>query len=356
MAKTLVAVLDWGLGHASRSTRLIQVLISMGHEVLIASSGPALELLKQEFPKNSFFKLPGYQPDYSQKKNFLVFSLILRIPQFLKIISNEHQYIQNLVHKENIGVIFSDNRYGCYSKSAYSIFIGHQLTIPVGGWLRPFRFLVAQSQVLWLKKFNEVWVPDQKDRLFSGLMGKAFGLRPRYIGILSRLVPCTNYSVKKFWITAIVSGPEPYRKQFVDLLENLLLQFDEPCCLLTGQPNQATEHVEKKNLIIINHLPAADLQKVICESEFIISRSGYSSVLDYATTGSKVILIPTPGQPEQEYLGRRLNDNGSAVSITQDDLTLATLKAALSMVKKPDSKYAQQDLVSALQSINFATS
>lgn len=348
--------MDWGLGHASRSTKLIQILNSMGHEVLIASSGPALELLKQEFPKHSFFNLPGYQPAYSQKKIFLVFSLILRIPHFLKIISNEHQYIQNLVRRENISVIFSDNRYGCYSKSAYSIFIGHQLTIPVGGWLRPFRFSAAQAQALWLKKFNEIWVPDQKDRFFSGLMGKAFGLSPRYIGILSRFVPCEDNSVKKIWITAIVSGPEPYRKQLVDLLENLLVQLDKPCCLLTGQPHQPAEFIVRENLTVINHLAAADLQKVICESELIISRSGYSSVLDYATTGSKVILIPTPGQPEQEYLARRLNDIGSAVSIRQADLSLITLKAAITKVKKPAPKNAQQDLVSALQSINFASS
>lgn len=59
------------------------------------------------------------------------------------------------------------------------------------------------------------------------------------------------------------------------------------------------------------------------KAEWVISRSGYSTVMDIAMLGKKAILVPTPGQPEQEYLGEYLSAKGFAPALTQKDFSLA---------------------------------
>ena len=47
-------------------------------------------------------------------------------------------------------------------------------------------------------------------------------------------------------------------------------------------------------------------QKEILSSKLVISRAGYSSLMDYQTLNTNAIIIPTPGQTEQEYLAEHL--------------------------------------------------
>ena len=355
MGKILVAVLDWGLGHASRTTQLIQKLNEFGHEVIIASSGSAFEFLKLEFPEHQFLELPAYRPSYSFKSYLLIPSLIFNLPKFLKVIRAENHLVSDLTERENILMIISDNRYGCYSEKTNSVFIGHQLTIPLSGWLMPFRFMVSFIHSLMIKKFNQVWVPDDPKRFFSGLMGSAPGINPIYIGPLSRFRRGNVNSEKKYWITAIVSGPEPSRKKFADQLEGILTNMNKPCCLITGQPDAGLSSFKKNNLTIKTHLLATELQQLINESEYIISRSGYSSIMDYAVTQSKVILVPTPGQPEQVYLAKRFSEMGKAVTIDQNKLTYSELNHLLKKTSPLLYNYDSQPLTNALRSINFVS-
>ena len=46
------------------------------------------------------------------------------------------------------------------------------------------------------------------------------------------------------------------------------------------------------------------------QSEVVIARSGYSSIMDLVKLrASKVLLVPTPGQTEQEYLAGRFAEH-----------------------------------------------
>lgn len=355
MGKVLVAVLDWGLGHATRSTQLIRVLKECSHEIYIASSGSALDFLKIEFPNHPFIVLPEYRPSYYGGKFFLIPLLILRIPEFLTIIKAENELINSIITEKKIDVIFSDNRYGCYSPNIESVFIGHQLTIPLNGLFRPFRYLISRAQRIWLKNFDQIWVPDDSSRFFSGLMGKVSGLNPVYIGPLSRFHRNTTSLSKRYFITAIISGPEPSRSIFSSLLEKILVKFDKPCCLITGQPEQGVVSLIQNKLFIKSHLTSAEFQQLIDQSTFILSRPGYSSIMDYAITGSSVLLVPTPGQPEQEYLADRLSAKSLAIKIIQDELTFETLSDGLKKIRPLDYNYNPDLLLTAIRSINFAS-
>jgi UDP-N-acetylglucosamine:LPS N-acetylglucosamine transferase len=73
------------------------------------------------------------------------------------------------------------------------------------------------------------------------------------------------------------------------------------------------------------------MNQVILESELIISRSGYSTIMDLAALGKKAIFVPTPGQMEQEYLANELMKKRIAFSMPQDNFNL---QWALSEVEK----------------------
>lgn len=357
MAKILVAVLDWGLGHAARSSRIIQLLTDRHHDVVIASSGVALEFLKSGFPNLKSYELPGYNVSYSKYKALLVPALISDFPKFLRLIKKEQNLVEQIISSEAISLVISDNRYGCYSKKIQSIFICHQLTIPLNGILRPFRRLVSAIHTRIIKKFDAVWIPDFPDHRFSGVMSVCSGLTPKYIGILSRFSSCPAINEKQFYITAIISGPDPSRYRLVSRLELILKEFKRPCLLITGRPGYDDTPKQINDLTILPHAETLQMQEIICSSEFIIARSGYTSLMDFAVTGSKVLFIPTPGQPEQKFIAEQMLQMGRAACLSENDLTAKNIEGCLKNLQplsiNADKNFSENLLLDMVARINL---
>ncbi len=93
--KIIVAPLNWGLGHASRSVPIIRLLLGK-FEVLLASDGDALQLLQLEFPELSRFELPSYNIEYG---NHFAYSVLKRVPHILSTIQKERQAIEAICPK-----------------------------------------------------------------------------------------------------------------------------------------------------------------------------------------------------------------------------------------------------------------
>ena len=70
----------------------------------------------------------------------------------------------------------------------------------------------------------------------------------------------------------------------------------------------------------INHLPSPEMKEMIYGSESIISRSGYTTIMDLVSLNCSALLIPTPGQTEQEYLAEYLSGKGWFTAISQREL------------------------------------
>src|SRR5687768_35818 len=114
MMRVLIAPMDWGLGHATRCIPIIRELKNRGCEVVISGSGDSLALLKAEFPGLRFFSLPGYRPEYP-KDGSMVRKMASQLIKFRTTIKAEHKATLKLVADEQIDLIISDNRYGCWS-------------------------------------------------------------------------------------------------------------------------------------------------------------------------------------------------------------------------------------------------
>lgn len=300
--RILVAPLDWGLGHATRCIPLIRELLKQGFEVLIASNGDALALLREEFPQLPVFELPGYYPVYPVNGS-MVWKMAFQLPKFIRTIAAEHQAIERIVKSEGIDVVVSDNRYGCFSKKAKSVFITHQLHIlmPDGyAWLeRRLNHFNAEQ----IRQYAECWVPVPAlaDSIIPRLMAPGLSLPLRPIGYLSRFEK--KPLAKKYEVLVICSGPEPQRRLFEGIMEKQLRRSSVSFLIVRGKPqlnNAKPAHG------VTDYLNATALNEAIEASEVIVSRSGYSMVMDLARLGKKAIFIPTPGQTEQEYLAQEL--------------------------------------------------
>jgi hypothetical protein len=267
--------------------------------VSIASSGSALELLRREFSDINFYVLPAYNVSYSKRLPFMV-NVLLQLPKFLLVIEKERKAINGIVSRLSVDAILSDNRYGCRHPNVHSIFIGHQINIIMPVWLKWFAPVVNYFNHRWILRFNQNWIPDNIENSLSGKLSSPMISNSKRIGLLSRFVRDSSISNKKKYDLAIVlSGPEPQRTIFENLVVNQLGSLDVNVIIVRGLPNQS-DPASGKKIAMISHLDSDELQKVIEDSDLILCRSGYSSVMDMAILEKKVIFVPTPGQTEQE--------------------------------------------------------
>lgn len=318
----LVAPLNWGLGHATRCIPIINTLLDYNFEPIIASDGDALELLKKEFPNLKHLELPSYGIKYPKKGKHLKLKLLKHLPKLLKAIKTEKKVVENIIKTNLIDGIISDNRFGVYSTNIPSVYITHQLNVLSGNT----SWISSKMHQSIIKKFDECWVPDLEDT--SNLSGKLGHLdhliiSTKYIGILSRF---NIIEAKKTYdLLILLSGPEPQRS----ILENLLLKEIEDykgAVLFVKGKIEANKTKEiKNNVTIINFMTSDALEVAINESDTILARSGYSTILDLAKLGKKAFFIPTPGQFEQEYLAKRLSNKNIAPFCTQDEFTIKKL-------------------------------
>jgi len=329
--RILVAPLDWGLGHATRCIPVIYELLRQNVEVWLAGEGNQEILLKKEFPALPFLYLRGYRVTYGPSRGLLR-SVLWQIPSILRCIREENEWLKQAVKAYQFGAVISDNRYGLYHSDIPSIFITHQLCIksPFGKWSEQ---LLQKKNYGFISKFSECWIPDEENE--NGLAGQLShpsclpSIPVHYLGVLSRLKKM-DLEEKKRHLFVSISGPEPQRSSFENKIVHAIGHYNGTATIVRGLPGETARIPSTNDICFYNHLPSGELNKEMQKAEYVISRSGYSTVMDIATLGKKSIVIPTPGQTEQEYLAQYLTEKKMAVSISQKDFVLqdALQKAA----------------------------
>ncbi len=322
MKKILIAPLNWGLGHATRCIPIIKALIVNNFEPIVASDGDALVLLQKEFPELTSYQLPSYNISYS-KSNNLKYKLFLSTPKILKAIKREKKVIDKIVIKEGLSGIISDNRFGVRSAKIPSVYITHQLNVLSGNTTS----ITSKLHQKIISKFDECWVPDTMCE--SNLSGELSSvnkekLKVKFIGALSRFEK--QYVIKKYGLLIVLSGPEPQRSILEDKLLVQLKETNKKTVFVRGVITKEKLPSVNNNITIVNYMLSKQLEQTINESEVILTRSGYSTIMDLAKLEKKVFFIPTPGQFEQEYLAGRMDELNIAPFTTQDKFELQLLE------------------------------
>ncbi len=329
--RILVAPLDWGLGHATRCIPIIQELLARDVDVWLAGESPQAELLQQEFPDLPLLPLEGYRVKYARTGIGMLLSIFRQKQKILSVIKKENEWLKKIVAEHEFDAVISDNRYGLYHPDIPSIFITHQLTIksPLGKWTEK---IVQKKNYQYINWFTECWVPDTEgSNDLAGILShpqKKPAVPVCYIGSLSRF-RITNEPVKKSHLLIIVSGPEPQRSIFENKIIQEIAHYPATATIVRGLPGSDSLIPSTGMIKFYNHLPADELNKEMEQAEYIISRSGYSTVMDLVKLKKKSILIPTPGQTEQEYLADYLSKKQIAFCVQQKDFSLtASIKNA----------------------------
>lgn len=330
----LVAPLDWGLGHVTRCIPIIKQLKQRNCSVLIAASGAGASLLKKEFPNERFIDIVGYNIQYSKYKYGLAFKMLQQFFSIQRKIQQEHQWLGKIIEEYGIQAVISDNRFGLYSEKVPCVFITHQLQIAA-----PFSFLEKIIQTInyrYIDQFLSCWVPDNASE--NNIAGKLSHPKKKPKIPVSYIGPLVRFEQKKtlpieFDICIMLSGPEPQRS----ILENILLQqlhsVNKTIVLIRGLPNAEEPLVTSENVAVYNHLAEEDLLTTLLQSELIVCRSGYTTVMELLYLQKKMILIPTPGQTEQEYLAKHLRDQRFCICFDQQEFSLIN---AVAQAKKFD--------------------
>ena len=290
---------------------------------MIAASAEQKKFLQQEFPQIEFVELKGYGIRYSKIRWLFFFKLLLQAPRFLSTIKYEYKWLDKIIDEYKIDLIISDNRFGLHTKKCPCIFITHQLTIKAAFAL--IETLIQKINYSYINKFNACWVPDAAEKInAAGILShpkKLPAIPVHYIGLLSRFKK-NIIAEKKYDYCIVLSGPEPQRT----ILEKLILKdihtIAGKTLLVRGLPTSEETIQTVSSVEIKNYLPGIQMQQAFDQSEYIISRSGYTTVMEILSMQKKSILVPTPGQTEQEYLADVLQKQNLIFTISQNKFSI----------------------------------
>ena len=321
----IYGICSWGLGHATRSLPIIRALLKENHNITIISNGRSLDLLTKELHnKVKYVDIPDYPQLLSENARQFMAKSVVYWPLFIKRIESGLTKLSEILKKKNYDLIISDARYDVYSKKIPTFFISHQMRI-----MNPLRIKIFESvselfNQFFFKRFAKVIVPDFKDDGLSGDLShnlkRVDEKNIHYIGILSDFQQKKMKKDIDYLIS--ISGPEPQRS----ILERKLMSQSrnlEGNIVITLGKTEEKSKLNEENITTYTFLSKEKREELLNKSRMVISRSGYSTIMDLAIINTKALLIPTPGQIEQEYLSEYHNKLGTFYSVEQDKINLS---------------------------------
>lgn len=349
-ARIGVAPLDWGLGHSTRDIPVIEGLLALdARPVLLADKGP-LALLRGAFPHLPFAVLPGMEVRYARGTS-QAWAMAKQFPAMLRSIRAEHQLFQGLLRSLQLDAVISDNRFGVRAEHLPSVIMTHQVF--------PFTPL-AQGALRrlnrhHLSRFHRTWIVDEPDAPglagelshgpHGGRAGTSLPANARYIGIISRMRPRPLEGTSAHRVVAVISGPEPQRSLLEERLLEQLQRVPGAHLLVRGLPQLSGEE-QRGNVTVLPHLGGDALAAAMQQAALVISRSGYTTLMDLTALGRSALVIPTPGQEEQEYLGELHRRTGRFIVQAQETIDVdAALQQA--QVLRPSATRTDNGLLDA---------
>jgi len=314
---------------------LASKLRELNNNVIIASGEEHLSLFRNELPGLTYINFTGFKPRYSRFfPQYL--SLLFKIPALLYHIIMEHHKLRRIIAEYAVDIIISDNRFGLWNRKVITVYVTHMPLIPLPKYLKFIEPLGVYLHRQIIKKYSLCFIPDLPGNLnLSGRLSHGLKLpdNVRYIGILSRFIepeqPNDENPVKFPHNTVILSGPEPQREILKQKLMILLKDKEPITVMFEGKPGNRGEIARNENIIFYSHLPAYRMKGIIASSDSILTRAGYTTLMELVSLNCTALIIPTPGQTEQEYLAEYLSEKGWFYTLSQDEI-----KAGMSIRKE----------------------
>ena len=306
--RILIAPLDWGLGHTARCVPIIQYILQKGHIPIVAGNTGQCSFIEKSFKGIDFIHLDGYEVSYAKGGLLSQARIFSQLPRIQQVIKQEHLWLLEKAKALELDGIISDNRYGLYHKEMPSVIITHQPAIKTGLGQLPDK-AVRKIHYRYLERFQETWIVDMPgDNNLSGALSHPHALpqHAKYIGLLSRFQDDAKSNPTNGSLVILLSGPEPQRTLLSAILWRQAMSHPGKVIFIEGNEDIATPPFIPSHITYHKRLAHSILEPILANADIVICRSGYSTIMDLTALGKKAILIPTPGQTEQEYLGQLL--------------------------------------------------
>jgi UDP-N-acetylglucosamine transferase subunit ALG13 len=199
------------------------------------------------------------------------------------------------------------------------------MTPPGTSWFEP---VTEYFNYRYLKPFDRIIVPDSgrpeanlTGRLANEMHWLAKTGKVYYAGILSSALKMNTPQDVDVFIS--ISGPEPQRTELQRIILDHIQTLDAGRVVIAlGQPEVKEVRQLTDRITVHGYLDRAGQQEMLNRAKLVVCRSGYTTIMELAELGKKALLIPTPGQTEQEYLGRFYAARGYFHSASQYSLDL----------------------------------
>lgn len=326
--RILFGVYHWGLGHATRSLGLIRALLDRGDEVtILMQPGAGMQLLRSELGDAcEFLPFRDTPAPFSRYPVVFYLRMTAAMPQVLAGFRREHRYTERLVAERHLDCVVSDSRFGVWSREVPSYCILHSIHQVV-----PFASGLTQPVAEWgqrrlLRGFTRILIPDVAENGgLSGWLGHEPGFdwgegRLVYIGPLSS-VPRMDVE-QDIDVFFSVSGIEPQRGLLADLVLEALPRLSGRIVVTLGRPQDDGECREVSGATVYGYLDRERQAEMLNRARLVMTRSGYTTLMELAGLGRRALFVATPGQSEQEYLARFHRERGHVWSVQQKELDI----------------------------------
>ncbi len=275
--KVLFGVINWGIGHATRSTVVIDALLMRNFEVHILSNGKALNFLKVRYGNRcEYIEGSNFESAYENGKTITYLRIGFAL---MKAFFQDSQLLKKKIKCTKYSLFINDCRpIEANLFKGKRFLINHQLTPKWPFWGRFFQKKLDR----WQNDFNAVLVPDFEDRILSGVLSENSSvMEKKWLGNLSRL-----------------------RADVTEKTEGIVLFYGFNAAEVSQQI--LTDLEEKDIQFRFANKEKDSVQELLAQSVAVISKPGYSSVMELCTINKPILLVDIPWHAEQHSLYRHL--------------------------------------------------
>lgn len=318
MTNILFSICGQGLGHVTRTLPLIRHYIRSGdHKIFVFSEQNVLAFLKSEFPDHprlSFIENPNGYPLFERGANKFIHAMNmtldgLRMPF---IVRRENRFINDIIERSRIDVVISDGIYGAHSEKVPSFLLTHQLDFLFEGFSRIFGITSRRYNIGIFKKFTRVFVLDYLgERSIAGQLSSNIYHDSvfEYVGILSQYSKLDVAEDVDYLV--IISGYlQEHKEEFYQRVLAVLRKRKGKKIFIMGDYVNDYHQKLPGDIEIFSSFKGMDKNLLYNRAKVIVSRTGYSTLMDLIELEKHSILIPTPNQSEQVYLANYHQDKG----------------------------------------------
>ena len=331
--KVLFAISSLWLWHTTRTIVIIKHFLEKGYNITIISHWNALQFLENEL-KDKNIKFIEYD-EYPALERWrwikFYYYLLKDVFKARETIKKEREFLKNI--ENGYDFIFSDWKYWFYSKNIPSFMLIHQVSFILPTFLKPLKIITNHLNYKYCKNFSKIFIPDYEDsnyNLWWDLSHPSFlkNLNYKFTWILSSYKD-TKEKVDIDYLF-IISW---YLLEHKDTFINKLINESKPIpgkkvFILWDTSEYYKKEIEKYDITIYSFASWDRRKRLFSKAKCIVSRTGYTTIMDIVELWKKAILFPTKNQTEQEYLAKYLKKNNLYV-IWNDNSNLRHLVAEI---------------------------